>query len=88
MYFQFQPVGTQRFTSQLSRKNRFFRRFRTGGIGQQGNASIQQRCQNGVAVMAQIDALERQRHQLAAAFTDGIHHQLRRGEFSGPGKQM
>jgi len=38
--------------------------------------------------MTQIDPLHRQGHQLAAALANGVHHQLRRGELAGAGKQM
>lgn len=88
MDFQLQPAGAERLPCQLCGKNRLFCRFGAGGVGQQRDARFQQRSQNGIAVMAQIHALKRQRHQLAAAFANGLHHQLRRGEFSGSGKQM
>ena len=86
--FQFQPVSTQRFPRQTGGKDRFFRRFGAGGVGQQANASRQQRREDRVIMLTKIDALHRQRYQLAAGGANGLHHDVGGSEFTGAGEKM
>ena len=88
MNFQFQPVGAQRFPSQAGGKYRLFRRFGPGSVGEQANAGRQQRREDGVIMLTEIDALHRQRHQLATGGANGLHHDLGSGEFTGAGEEM
>ncbi|MOA37361.1 hypothetical protein D3C78_1589460 [compost metagenome] len=88
MDFELQPARAQRLAYQLCGKDRLFSGLCTRRIGQQGHTGLKQWRKNGIVMITQIHALHRQRHQLAAALADGVHHQLWRGEFSCTGKQM
>lgn len=57
-------------------ENGFFRGFRPGSIRQQGHTRRDKRFEDSVVVLAQVDTFHRQRHQLAAASADRLHHQL------------
>ena len=87
MYLQLHPVRSERLAGQLGSENRLAGVAHARGIGQQTHAPGIQMAQDIVLRIFQLDALQRDGHQLAPAGPDGLAHQSARRELAGSDEQ-